>query len=59
MKAMHNYGCALSPKHIYHQALVKMSEFLLISWGFLIAGHEKRCDFKTSGMALLYKSVKI
>lgn len=36
MKALHNYGCALSPKHVYHQALVKMSEFLLISWGFLI-----------------------
>lgn len=36
MKALPNYGCALSPKHVCHQALVKMSEFLSISWGFLI-----------------------
>lgn len=35
---MHKCGYILSPKQVYYQALVKMSNSLLILWGFLITG---------------------
>lgn len=38
MRATHKYGYRLSSKQVYHQALVKMSESLLISWRCLIPG---------------------
>lgn len=52
IRTMFKCGCRLSPKQGYHQALVKMSESLLIL-GFPYprpkTGRETRCAFRTSG----------